>query len=49
MKFASWFIFGAILWFASPIIVPLIILYAILRILNVAMIGKSVEEVHNDY
>lgn len=49
MKWLSWFIFGAILWFASPFLVPLGIMYLIVRVLNVTVIGKKIEEVHNDY
>ena len=49
MKFVSWFILGALLWFALPILVPIGICYVIIRILNVAVIGKSVEEVHNEH
>lgn len=48
MKYASWFIFGAMVWFALPVIVPLAILYIMVRMLNAVMIGESVEEAHND-
>lgn len=48
MKLASWIIFAAVLWFLSPLIIPVLIFYIIIRLLNVALIGKGIEEVHND-
>ena len=48
MKLFSWFIFGAMLYFLAPFIVPLIILYVIIKAINIVLIGKSIEEVHNE-
>jgi len=48
MKLASWFIFGGLVWFALPIIFPVAVLYIIIRLLNSVVIGKSIEEAHND-
>jgi uncharacterized membrane protein len=48
MKLASWIIFGVLVWFALPVIVPLGILYVIFRMLNAFAIGEAVEEAHND-
>ena len=48
MKFASWIIFGAMIWFALPVIVPLAILYIMVRMLNAVVIGDQYEEVNND-
>ena len=48
MKLASFFVFGGLLWFALPVIVPMAILYILVRLLNAVFIGRAIEEVHHD-
>jgi hypothetical protein len=48
MKLASWIIFALVLWFLSPLIFPVLLFYVIIRLVNVGLIGKGVEEAHHD-
>ena len=48
MKLVSWIIFAGVVWFLLPFIVPMAILYVIVRFLNVVLVGKAVQEAHHD-
>ena len=48
MKLFSWFVFGAMLYFLAPFIVPVVILYVVIKALNIIVIGRSIEEAHNE-
>jgi len=41
-------VLGVFAWVALPFLIPLFCLYCVVRVLNTMMIGKAVEEVHNE-
>ena len=49
MNLVSWVICAAMLWFLSPILIPFIILYGVVKVLNVFVVGKAIEEAHHDH
>tara|TARA_B100000131_G_scaffold174729_1_gene168857 strand:- start:1363 stop:1554 length:192 start_codon:yes stop_codon:yes gene_type:complete len=45
---AQWGIVALVGWVILPFLFPLLVLYVVVRIVNAVLIGRSVQEVHNE-